>query len=61
MLFQAQVKVIDQKDEMFGFVGDIAEIREGGRVLVYFDDIMGTLMYYDYQLEYLGGLPSTFV
>lgn len=51
----SQVKVIDTKDEMCGFIGDIVEIRTGGGVLVYFDDVQASFIYYQHQLEYIGG------
>jgi len=50
-----QVRVIDKSDELYDFVGDIVEIRSGGWMLVYFDDVCASHSYHLYQIEYLGG------
>ena len=49
-----QVQIIDQTDELNGFVGDIVEIRSGGWMLIYFDGVSATLPYHLYQVKYLG-------
>ena len=49
----SEVRVIDKNDEMCGFVGDVLSIGSGGVTHVYFDDMMGTLIYYPHQIEYV--------
>ena len=50
-----QVQIIDQTDELNGFVGDIVEIRSGGWMLIYFDEVCASRSYHLYQIKYLGG------
>lgn len=48
------VRVIDQTDEMYDFVGFIMQINSPDIILVYFDEIGTTLAYKESQLEYMG-------
>jgi hypothetical protein len=49
-----QARVIDQKDEMYDFVGDVMYVHDDGMVEIYFDDGMGMLKYTKEQVELLG-------
>lgn len=54
MSYQTPVKVIDETDKLFGFVGEIVDSNTDGEyVLVYFDDVSSHLEYRLDQLQIL--------
>lgn len=46
-----QVTVIDSTDEMYQFVGEVYQIQDNGKLLVYFDDVADSYWYDREQLE----------
>lgn len=46
-----QVRVIDQTDELYDFIGDISMIDDKRKIFVYFDDVCATFVYDEHQLE----------
>lgn len=46
-----QVRVIDKKDEMYDFIGDVHMFDSERKVWVYFNDVENVFVYDESQLE----------